>query len=170
MINLEKIRDAFPDRDVIGNIGIICYCPTDGEALEETSFFLNRHWEKIDSEIWGRHWGAVGFFSTYGFYYFLPSIILSSLENFDKTSLAVDSVLNSLCSQHILSEYSYVTNFEKWRLFNRKQLILVRAWLRIIRPFLLRSANSRREFAMADTVLFDLINEAKCLEKLIKNK
>ena len=161
---IEEIKALFPERAPISNIGMICYSITDEEAVFETSAFLNKSWVDVEADLWEKHWDVVAWFSDYGLYYFLPSLMIHSLIDYEKVALPVDWFFSHLYGTYPLSRSSF--RVDRWYMFSSDQCELILKWLRSISDKLDDGLEgSLKDMLMAEAVLLDLRDELLVAEQ-----
>ena len=90
----DRIRRAFAGRQKPAEV--IDLTDRIDSDVEEALWFAGRDWRDITWKSWQEHPGAIIFFSKDAFAYYLPSVLLLSLQDSTETLDAAESVLRSL--------------------------------------------------------------------------
>ncbi len=92
----EKIHRAFADRKKPAEVvDVIDRAQIDSD-VEDTLWFAGRDWRDITWKDWEEHYVATSFFSKDAFAYYLPSLLLLSLQEPKSALLAADSLISAL--------------------------------------------------------------------------
>ncbi len=99
----------------------------DDEAFDETSSFVGIHWTDVSPDLFRKNFSVFSYFSDFAFFLYTPALIRCSLEDAEKSHLAVETFLNCLGDK----ESKHIQNFyeRRWRQFSIIHLNLLISWL-----------------------------------------
>lgn len=92
----ERLLKIFPTQPIPGKqLDEIC-ASNQGDAPEIISQFQGVPWNEITLDLLNEHFDAVSYFTPKGLRYYMPAVILHSLNNFCKVELIIDGLLSTL--------------------------------------------------------------------------
>lgn len=93
MTLIEKICQAFAGREMPERVSDHTYIDCD---VEDALWFAGKKWQEATWEDWKHHTSAMTFFNKQAFAYYLPSLLILTLQHPNESLLVVDSVLGTL--------------------------------------------------------------------------
>ena len=118
---LDKLFPLYPIPDPDG-----LQFPHDWEGREACAILSGKTWKQVRIDELRLQWNVVSWLDAASFLYYLPSVMLRSLQELKAASritameLPVDSVFYYITREDVFDE--------KWRSFSYEQLRLVRIW------------------------------------------
>lgn len=125
---IERLYKLFPLYPVPDPQGIDF--PNDWEARDDCSVLWGKSWEQIKPEELQLHWSVISWLDADYFHYYLPSIILLSLQEMESSQqishmeLPVDSVMYYIAKGDVFDE--------KWKSFSLDQMIFIKKWYLLV--------------------------------------
>jgi hypothetical protein len=92
----EKIDRAFAGRAKPAHVRLGDEVVQLDLDLEDALWFSGRDWHELTWQNWQEHSCAIYFFDPEAFAYYLPSLLLLSVENPNESLMAADALLNEL--------------------------------------------------------------------------
>jgi hypothetical protein len=91
----EQIVEAFAHRQMPTEVIDPKASQFDSD-VEETLWFAGRHWQDVTFEDWEAHSCAIFFLSPEAFVYYLPSLLILSMQHPTRSLLSVDAMVGWL--------------------------------------------------------------------------
>jgi hypothetical protein len=124
----ERVERAFALRkmpvELIGRFAPGLYCSDEEDAL----WFAQRSWQDLTKEDWIHHGDAVFRFTHEAFAYYIPSLLILSIEAPDHWLKAADAVVNLLESGSALENWGY-SQKSGFIGFTCEEFAIIREWL-----------------------------------------
>jgi hypothetical protein len=93
MTLVEKIRRAFAERTLPATVSDSVYIDCD---VEDALYFTGKTWQEVTWDDWFHHTSAMTFFNREAFAYYLPSVLILTLQKPEDSLLVADSILMDL--------------------------------------------------------------------------
>ncbi len=87
------------DPGLVINMEFLCKNSQDLETREEAGRFIGRKWSELDPDFWRQSPASLSFLVPHAWCYYLPSLILCSLVDIDKSAAAVENFLIDLVTR-----------------------------------------------------------------------
>lgn len=87
------------DPGMVINMEFLCENSQDLETREEAGRFLGRKWPELDPDFWCQSPASLSFLAPQAWLYYLPSLMLCSLVDHEKSAAAVENFLIDLVTR-----------------------------------------------------------------------
>jgi hypothetical protein len=124
----EKIERVFSHRPKPAQVRLADEVIQLDDDVEDALWFSGRDWHELTSQNWQEHSDAIFFFDPEAFAYYLPSILLLSVQNPNEPLNAADSLIGDLDRTPDPEEWSeaFVSRFLE---LNLAELDTLKEWL-----------------------------------------
>lgn len=87
------------DPRLVIDMDFLCGDSKDSETREEVGLFVGRKWTELDPSFWRQSPSSSSFLAPRAWCYYLPSLMLCSLEDHEKSAAAVENFLVDLVTR-----------------------------------------------------------------------
>jgi hypothetical protein len=124
----EKIERAFAERQMPLNLVEAANLAHPDSDVEDALWFTGRDWHELRWQDWQGHSSAIYFFVPDAFAYYLPSVMILSLQNPAEELMVADALISELdCSPDPEGWTDALVS--RFLLLNRAELDVMREWL-----------------------------------------
>jgi len=124
----DKIELAFAGRQIPLNVVATASLAHPDCDVEDALWFSGRDWHALGWKDWKEHSAAISFFLPDAFAYYLPSVMILSIQNPVEELMAADSLINELdCSPDPKAWTDDLVS--RFLLLNQVELDVMREWL-----------------------------------------